>query len=96
MFFWKIIIEGATIIADAILLYMEGLTMNISEKILCHVQALPEAKQAEVLDFIEFLNSKIIRQEEDDWSVFTISSAMRDMEQEPSPYSLNDLKEPFL
>lgn len=69
--------------------------MNLAEKILCHVQALPETKQAEVLDFVEFISTRSARQEEGEWAAFSLSSAMRDMESEPAPYSLSDLKESF-
>jgi hypothetical protein len=69
--------------------------MNLAEKILCHVQALPPAKQAEVLDFIEFISSRTAQQEEGEWTEFSLSTAMRGLESEPAPYSLSDLKEPF-
>jgi len=69
--------------------------MNLAEKILYHVQALPEANQAEVLDFVEFIRARVARQEEGEWSLFSLSAAMHGMEQEPSSYSLNDLKESF-
>jgi hypothetical protein len=74
--------------------------MLLSEKILKHIQELPEPFQAEVLDFVEYLESKIkkgkkIEGEETDWSELSLYFAMRDMEDEYSPYSLNDLKERF-
>jgi len=56
---------------------------------------LPELKQIEVLDFIEYLKLKTERQENIDWSTLSLSSAMRGMENEQSHYSLNDLKESF-
>ncbi|MBF0167990.1 MAG: DUF2281 domain-containing protein [Alphaproteobacteria bacterium] len=64
------------------------------------LRSLPEAKQAEVFDFIEFLANR-----EDgkalakgDWSnaefsSFSIDQAMRGMEDDPVTYSLADLKE---
>lgn len=66
--------------------------MSLEEKIIRHVQELPESKKAEVLDFVEYLRSKI---EERDWSEFSLSSAMSGMENEVSPYSLEDIKELF-
>lgn len=75
--------------------------MSLAERILKHIQELPEPFQAEVLDFVEYLESKIkkgkkIEDEETDWSELSLSFAMRDMEEEYSPYSLNDLKERFV
>ncbi|NJL55614.1 DUF2281 domain-containing protein [bacterium] len=67
------------------------------------VQALPPAKQAEVFDFIEFLASRSTTSQDqetagDDWrnadfSTMAMSQAMRGMEEEPSLYTLDDLKE---
>lgn len=75
--------------------------MSLSEKILKHIQEMPESFQAEILDFVEYLESKIkkgkkIDREETEWSELSLSYAMRDMENEYSPYSLNDLKERFI
>jgi hypothetical protein len=53
---------------------------------------LPEDKKAEVLDFVKYLRSKT---EEKDWSELSMSSSMRGMENEDTPYSLADLKESF-
>ena len=73
--------------------------MTVAEKIIQHVKELPEAVQAEVLDFVEYLESKAglseKMQEDVDWSVFSLSQAMRNMEAESSPYSTGDLKEVF-
>jgi hypothetical protein len=66
--------------------------MSLEEKIIQYVQELPESRKAEVLDFVEYLRSKT---EERDWSEFSLSSAMRGMENEVSPYSLEDIKESF-
>ncbi|MCL4322099.1 MAG: DUF2281 domain-containing protein [Deltaproteobacteria bacterium] len=66
--------------------------MNLSEKIIEKVKSLPESKQAEVLDFIEFLH---YRTSPTEWADFSLSSAMRGMENENSLYSLNDIKESF-
>jgi hypothetical protein len=74
--------------------------MSLKEKILEHLQELPETFQAEVLDFVEYLESKIkkggeIKAEDTVWSELSLSFAMHDMEDEYSPYSINDLKEHF-
>ena len=73
--------------------------MTFSEKILQHVQSLPESFQVEVLDFIEYLESKVEKGKESvddkDWSTLSLTFAMRDIENEPSPYSLDDLQETF-
>lgn len=75
--------------------------MSLPEKILKHIQRLPEPLQAEVLDFVEYLESKLrkgkeVKSTETDWSELSLSFAMRDMEEEYSPYSYNDLKEHFV
>lgn len=73
--------------------------MALTEKILQHIQSLPESLQAEVLNFIKYLESKVEKSKEGfgeiDWSTLSLSAAMRGMEDEPSPYSLEDLKEIF-
>lgn len=65
--------------------------MNLEEKIIRHIQELPESKKAEVLGFVEYLRSKT---EKRSWSEFSLSSAMRGMENEDSTYSFKDIKEP--
>ena len=73
--------------------------MTLPEKIIQHLQKLPESVQAEVLDFVEYLESKVgTRQnipDERDWSTLSLSYAMRGMEDEQTSYSSNDLKEVF-
>jgi hypothetical protein len=66
--------------------------MSLEDKILKEIQDLPESKKAEVLDFVGYLKA---RAEDKDWSTFSLSSAMRGMEDESPPYSLDDLKESF-
>jgi hypothetical protein len=65
--------------------------MSLADKIINNIKTLPESKQIEVLDFIEYLKIKTARQENTGWSNFSLSSAMRGLEKEESPYSLNDL-----
>ena len=71
--------------------------MKLPEKIIQHLQKLPESVQAEVLDFVEYLESKVGRdlQDERDWSTLSLTHAMRGMEDEQMSYSANDLKEVF-
>ena len=64
--------------------------MNLGEKIIRYIQELPETKKAEVLDFVEYLRN---RTEERNWSEFSLSSAMKGMENDDSIYSLKDIKE---
>ena len=53
-----------------------GIIMILAESIIKHVQALPESKQVEVLDFVEYLRSKAEKQEIKDWTDLSLSSAM--------------------
>lgn len=76
-----------------------GAIMTVCQKIAEHVRDLPEQEQIEVLDFIEYLRTKArlrkSKDEEKDWSALSLKNAMRGMEEEPSVYSLDDLKEVF-
>ncbi|GJQ24891.1 MAG: DUF2281 domain-containing protein [Planctomycetia bacterium] len=69
--------------------------MSLTERIIKNVKTLPESKQAEVLDFVEYLQSKAEREENTEWNDLSLSSAMRGIEDEETPYSINDLKETF-
>ncbi len=69
--------------------------MGFVDKIGEKIKSLPEEKQVEILDFINFLEKKIIEEENKDWNKFSIESAMREMENEESLYTFNDLKETF-
>ncbi len=75
------------------------LNMTVAEKIVNHVQQMPEPERVEVLDFIEYLETKArqrrVRDEEEKWSDLSLASALRGMEDETSDYSTNDLKETF-
>lgn len=66
--------------------------MSIEEKIIRHIHEMPESKKAEVLDFVQFLKSKA---ESDQWSDFSLTSAMNGMEDELPLYSIEDIKESF-
>ena len=69
--------------------------MSIAEAIIRDVEALSESKQVEVLDFVKYLRSQAEKQEIKDFADFSLTSAMRGMENEEAPYSLNDIKESF-
>ncbi len=73
--------------------------VTLTEKILEHAKDLPESLQAEVLDFVEYLESKTqkerIGENKRDRADFSLMSAMRGMEDEPTPYTIDDLKERF-
>jgi len=72
----------------------QGDGMTVMDKIVQLIQDLPEALQAEVLDFVEYLEAKIGKNEADGTDFF-LSSAMRGMEDEPPLYSTQDLIESF-
>ncbi|MDI6791599.1 MAG: DUF2281 domain-containing protein [bacterium] len=74
--------------------------MSVTEEIYQHLQKLPQRHQVEVLDFVEYLESKakreIIIQDDLTWSDISLSLAMRGMEDEDAPnYTTVDLKEVF-
>ncbi len=73
--------------------------MTTTEAILQHLSSLPDSAQREVLDFVRFLESRreeLTQREEDaTWSRLSLASALRDMEDEDTPYTLADLKESF-
>jgi hypothetical protein len=73
--------------------------MTTLQTIARHLEALPEADQREVLYFVEFLESKrrpeMEGKSDATWSAFSLASAMRGMEDEPSPYTVADVKESF-
>lgn len=74
--------------------------MRVSERIYEEVRKLPELLQAEMLDFIQYLASKMEREStpEDELSSASLSLSldMRGMEDEDMPtYSTHDLREAF-
>lgn len=73
--------------------------MTTTEAILQHLKSLPDSAQREVLDFVRYLESRreeLIQREEDAaWSDFSLASALRDMPDEETIYTLADLKESF-
>ncbi len=71
------------------------ITMSLEETIMKNLQSLPPSEQAEVLNFVEYLKIKAFKKEGENWANLSLSSAMRGMEDEETPYSLDDLKESF-
>jgi hypothetical protein len=67
--------------------------MTTLEKIVENLKSMPESAQSEVLNFVKYLKSK----EGDDfqWGRFSLDSAMRGVAEEPSPYTVRDIKEEF-
>ncbi len=70
------------------------------ERLEQYVQRLPQPLQAEVLDFVEFLLSRVeagtAERDETDWKSLSLASAMRGMEDEEKPtYTRADLKMVF-
>lgn len=65
------------------------------------LQALPEDKQAEVFDFVEFLTDRLAASgsgDKGEWTEtgfasFAMSQALRGMEDDPVTYSREDLRE---
>ncbi len=69
--------------------------MTLDEKIHQFVQKLPHSFQEELFDFVQYLLMKAEQQEKQEWASLSLSSAMRDLEDEPISYSLSDLKVVF-
>jgi hypothetical protein len=67
--------------------------MSIAEKILAEVEHLSAERQAEVLDFAGYLRNREAAAEDRAWKEFSISSAMRGMEDEPELYTVSDIRE---
>jgi len=73
--------------------------MTIVEEIIEHLKSMPEGAQAEVLDFVEYLKIKKPRERtkraDYERSQFSLKSALKGIEEEPSPYRSEDLKETY-
>lgn len=67
----------------------------LEERILYTVQRLPQSLQEELLDFAQFLLTKAMRLEREEWMAFSLEQAMRGMEEETSIYTMADLKVVF-
>jgi hypothetical protein len=83
------------------LYYREVIVMTPTEAIVQRLKSPPVSTQRQVLDFVEFLESRrqeqTVREDEAAWSAFSLTSAMRgmEMEEEETPYTLADVKEAF-
>ena len=69
--------------------------MNILAKLLEDINRLPESKQLELADFVERLMQTADSEEELNWSNLSLASALRGMENEEFPYTIDDLKETY-
>ncbi|MCS6847512.1 MAG: DUF2281 domain-containing protein [Anaerolineae bacterium] len=69
--------------------------MTIDERIYQQIQKLPRSLQEELLDFVQCLLMKVEHREKQEWLSLSLSSALRDMEDEPVQYSLADIKVMF-
>jgi len=69
--------------------------MSTAEKIVQELRRLPPEEQSEVLDFVEFLNHRKARKEEQQFKDFSLHAAMRGMEEEPELYTESDIREPI-
>ncbi len=69
--------------------------MTLDEKIHQYALKLPYSLQEELFDFIQYLLMKAEQQEKQDWASSSLSSAMRDMDDELVLYSLSDLRVVF-
>ena len=71
--------------------------MTATEQITDRLKLLPPPLQREVLDFIDFLATRVAQREDDseegEWAKFSLAQAMNGLENEDSPeYSEADLK----
>lgn len=77
----------------------EVISNMATETIVERIKSLRESDRRQVLDFVEFISFRRARPftEDEDlaWSSFSLASAMRGMEREESPYTLDDIKEFF-
>jgi hypothetical protein len=48
-----------------------------------------------LFDFVQYLLLKAEQQEKQDWASLSLSSAMRDMEDEPTLYIMSDIRISF-
>jgi uncharacterized protein YjgD (DUF1641 family) len=69
--------------------------MTLDEKIYQYVQKLPHSLQEELLDYVEYLLMKAEQQEKKEWESLSLTSAMRDLADEPVSYNLSDIRVTF-
>jgi len=70
--------------------------MTLDEKIHRDAQKLPYSFQEELFDFVQYLLMKAKQQEKQDWTSLSLSSAIRDMEDEPVLYRMSDIRVIFV
>ncbi|NQU29414.1 MAG: DUF2281 domain-containing protein [Anaerolineae bacterium] len=69
--------------------------MTLDEKIYQYAQKLPHSFQEELFDFVQYLLMKAEQQEKQDWTSLSLSSAIRDIQDEPALYSISDIRVAF-
>ncbi|MBC8334741.1 MAG: hypothetical protein ISR59_11710 [Anaerolineales bacterium] len=69
--------------------------MTLDEKIHQYAKKLPHSFQEELFDFVQYLLMKAEQQEKQDWTSLSLSSAMRDMQDEPALYNISDIRVAF-
>jgi len=69
--------------------------MTLDEKIHQYAQKLPYSFQEELFDFVQYLLMKAEQQEKQNWTSLSLSSAVRDMEDEPALYGISDIRVSF-
>jgi hypothetical protein len=70
--------------------------MTLDEKIHRYVKKLPYSFQEELFDFVQYLLMKAEQQENRNWASLSLSSAMRDIEDEPVLYRISDIRVAFV
>ena len=69
--------------------------MTLDEKIHRYAQKLPYSFQEELFDFVQYLLMKVEQQEKQEWASLSLTSAMRNIEDEPALYSISDIRVSF-
>ena len=72
--------------------------MGYAELIQLRLQTLPQDKQAEVYDFVEFIATRTLKTAPADWtneefSRLSMAQALRGLENGPVEYALTDVKD---
>jgi hypothetical protein len=84
----KIHFDGSPIVKRS-----KGMTLN--EKILRYTQTLPPSFREELLNYLQYLTMKAEQLEKQEWSLVSLTSAMRDLDEEEPVYSVADIKVVF-
>jgi hypothetical protein len=66
--------------------------MVMDQRIQNYIEKLPPSYQQELIDFLAYLLAKAEREQDKEWANMSLAYAMRDMEDEPSEYTLADLR----